>query len=144
MITGAWMLISNLFGMGTDYLKDKREAAAVIRKADVEIKVATAKSQISRLERAQSDEQDWNIKAMDASATSWKDEYLTLVLTIPVWMCFVPFLSPFVGAGFAVLSTTPLWYQSALGVVIAASFGYQKFAKLMDKRAVFKQLGAPG
>jgi hypothetical protein len=49
-------------------------------------------------------------------------------------MSFIPGLQPFVAAGFVVLDNTPLWYQSALGVMIASAYGVKKFTNVMHMR----------
>ena len=49
-------------------------------------------------------------------------------------MSFIPGLQPFVAAGFVVLDNTPLWYQSALGVMVASAYGVKKFTDVMQMR----------
>jgi len=69
---------------------------------------------------------DWEaIQAQNAS-TSWKDEWLTLLFSIPLVMCFIPPLVPYVQAGFLVLKDMPEWYRYYLGVIVAASFGVRQ------------------
>jgi len=75
---------------------------------------------------------DWNINAQNNSG--WKDEWFTIILSIPMVMCFVPGLADYVQAGFAALETTPMWYQSAVGIAISSSFGYQLYARHMMNR----------
>ena len=69
-----------------------------------------------------------DLKSLDGMQFSWKDEYLLIILTIPVIMCFIPFLATYVGAGFAVLNTCPEWYKWALTGIIAATFGLRTWA----------------
>jgi hypothetical protein len=52
-----------------------------------------------------------------------KDEYLLLLFSIPLILCFIPVSVPWVTAGFAVLHTLPLWYQWAITGMVAATFG---------------------
>lgn len=54
---------------------------------------------------------------------SWKDEYWTVVLSIPVILCFVPFMVEYIEASFVALSSTPDWYQYLIGAAILSSFG---------------------
>lgn len=85
------------------------------------------------------------VKAGDLSAAAWenlqiqnsgwKDEWFTIVLSIPLVMSFVPGLEYYVMSGFNVLSGTPEWYQWALMVAISASFGFRKLADFMGKKA---------
>lgn len=70
----------------------------------------------------------WNEQQVIASGTSWKDEYWTIILSIPLILCFIPELAPYVLDGFEVLKETPDWYKAAVGIAIAAAFGYRKYA----------------
>ena len=71
-------------------------------------------------------EVEWN---KTAKATSgWIDDYLTIILSLPMILVFFPDLVPHIKAGFAVLEETPIWYRSAIAVMISAGFGYKKFA----------------
>ena len=75
----------------------------------------------------------WDEIAQGNSSTSWKDEYLTLLISIPLIMCFIPSLVPYVREGFAVLDTMPTWYQYTFSVIVAASFGVRGAIGLMNK-----------
>ena len=75
----------------------------------------------------------WDEIAQTNSSTSWKDEYLTLLVSIPLIMCFIPSLVPYVREGFAVLETMPTWYQYTFSVIVAASFGVRGAIGLMNK-----------
>ena len=71
-------------------------------------------------------ESNWdNIQATNAG-TSWKDEWLTLLFSIPLVMAFVPSAVPYVIEGFNALETMPEWYRVYLGVIMAASFGVRQ------------------
>tara|TARA_Y100000593_G_C4232912_1_gene297949 strand:+ start:248 stop:616 length:369 start_codon:yes stop_codon:yes gene_type:complete len=77
---------------------------------------------------------EWDIKQAESSQNSWKDEYWTIVLSIPLVMCFIPDLAPYVKQGFLVLNeSVPEWYIMAIGAAIAAAFGYRGFNKMMKR-----------
>ena len=66
--------------------------------------------------------------SMDAAAAgdmrySWKDEYLMVLLSVPVVMSFIPKMAPYVAQGFEVLNGTPEWYRWSFLGVVAATFG---------------------
>jgi hypothetical protein len=71
-------------------------------------------------------EVEWNKESKKASG--WIDDYLTIILSLPMILVFFPDLVPHIKAGFAVLEETPVWYRSAIAVMISAGFGYKKFA----------------
>ena len=91
------------------------------------------KGKIAKGEAKAANAASWEELAMQNSATSWKDEYLTLLISIPLIMCFIPSLVPYVREGFAVLDTMPTWYQYTFSVIVAASFGVRGAIGLMNK-----------
>lgn len=83
---------------------------------------------------------DWESKMADASATSWKDEFWTIVLSIPVFMVGYAIavndttVIDRVALGFEALSGLPEWYQYLLFIAISSSFGIRGVGKLMELR----------
>lgn len=83
---------------------------------------------------------DWEAKMADASANSWKDEFWTIVLSVPIFMIgyaiVVDDMSVIgrVEQAFTALSGLPEWYQYLLFVAISASFGIKGASKLMNMR----------
>ncbi|MDB2475929.1 hypothetical protein N9X06_03075 [Paracoccaceae bacterium] len=83
---------------------------------------------------------DWESKMADASASSWKDEFWTIVLAIPVFMVGYAIavndttVIDRVALGFEALSGLPEWYQYLLFIAISSSFGIRGVSKLMDLR----------
>ena len=83
---------------------------------------------------------EWESKMADASASSWKDEFWTIVLAVPIFMVgyaiVVNDMSVIhrVEQAFAALNNLPEWYQYLLFVAISASFGIKGASKLMGMR----------
>jgi hypothetical protein len=77
---------------------------------------------------------DWEAAMARNSGQSWKDEWLTLLFSIPLIMCFIPSMVPYVQDGFAVLETMPNFYQYTLSVIVAASFGVRSVIGIMNKK----------
>ena len=83
---------------------------------------------------------DWEAKMADASASSWKDEFFSLVLSLPLF--FIGYaivvndmtIIHRVEQAFAALNDLPEWYQYLLFVAISASFGIKGASKLMNMR----------
>ena len=63
-------------------------------------------------------------------ATSWKDEYITVLVTLPLWLIFIPGVEPHVLGGFATLAQTPEWYQWVMMGVITTGAGIPMYGKL--------------
>ena len=68
-----------------------------------------------------------NIHANNA-AKSWKDEWFTILFSIPCILAFFPSMVPVVMNGFAALDAMPEWYKGFLGAAVAASFGLRGLA----------------
>ena len=81
---------------------------------------------------------DWEVKMADASANSWKDEFWTLVLSVPVFMIGYsivvndPAVIERTKQAFEALSTLPEWYQYLLFLCISASFGIKGVDRLLS------------
>tara|TARA_R110000744_G_scaffold357736_1_gene464629 strand:+ start:204 stop:587 length:384 start_codon:yes stop_codon:yes gene_type:complete len=103
-------------------------------KANNEVKVATAKAKAIVIQRQATGEIEWDIEAIKGSTSSWKDEWLTILFSIPLILAFVPGMEEVVSNGFIQLNRMPEWYQYSLGVIVAASFGVRSASKLFGKK----------
>lgn len=72
----------------------------------------------------------WNTK--NSSAT-WKDEYWTLILSIPAIGAFNPEWVDGIQRGFEALEQMPEWYIASVLASISASFGYRVLQKKRAK-----------
>ena len=61
---------------------------------DLAVTKALTQAKITHVETAQAGNIDWDAMAMKNSAQSWKDEFWTIVLSIPMIMAFVPGFVP--------------------------------------------------
>lgn len=83
---------------------------------------------------------NWEATMAEASSNSWKDEFWTIVLSIPVFMVGYAIATGDVSViervhlGFAALSELPEWYQYLLFIAISSSFGIRGVSKLMNLR----------
>lgn len=109
----------------------KQELAKVRVEADLEVYKAKAHAKIQRMQTAQEADIAWDNNALENAG--WKDEWFTVLLSIPLILCFIPGMDVYVRAGFTSLEGTPEWYQAAFGLAIAASFGMKKFTDYMGK-----------
>ena len=113
------MILGQIFGavggLATTYLDGK----VAVQKANAEIKVKQATGEI-----------DWDIEAIKATQNSWKDEWITLLFSIPLILAFCgDWGNQIVQAGFASLETMPTWYQYSLGGIVSASIGMRSVSK---------------
>jgi len=103
-------------------------------KAEAATKVAKAKAEAVIMEKKATGEIDWDLEMAKGSSNSWKDEWLTILFSIPLILAFIPGMEEVVANGFAQLQAMPEWYQYSLGVIVAASFGVRSATKFFGKR----------
>src|SRR6056300_1365891 len=73
---------------------------------------------------------DWDIEAIRATQNSWKDEWITLLFSIPLILAFCgDWGNEIVQAGFTSLEAMPTWYQYSLGGIVSASIGMRSVSK---------------
>ena len=105
------------------------------QKAKNEVAVATAKAEATVMQKKATGEIDWDLKMADASASSWKDEWLTIIFSVPLVLSFCgDWGRGVVSDGFEALATMPEWNQYTLGVIVAASFGVRSATKFFGKK----------
>ena len=91
-----------------------------------------------KLEKLRTDA-DWEARMADASAHSWKDEWFTILLSMPI--IFVAYgvamddmnVIERVQYAFEVLATLPEWFQYLLYTAVLASFGIKGVDKIIKK-----------
>jgi hypothetical protein len=123
-------LIGPIASLAQTFLQGQLEKT----KANNEVKVATAKAKAVVIQRQATGEIEWDIEAIKGSTSSWKDEWLTILFSIPLILAFIPGMDEVVMNGFKQLNSMPDWYQYSLGVIVAASFGVRSAAKVFGKR----------
>ena len=107
-------LIAPIANLASGYLKNKAEEKQAVHER--------------KLEMIKQDANWENIQATN-SGTSWKDEWFTLLFSVPLVMAFVPEMVPVVKDGFTVLENMPEFYKAFLGAAVAASFGIRALSK---------------
>ena len=118
-------LIGPIANLASGYLSNKHEQAQAKHQAKLQV--------------IQNDA-DWESKMAAASASSWKDEFWTIVLAVPLFCLGYsivvddPDILIRVSDGFDVLASLPDWYQYLLFLAVSASFGIRGADKLMKLR----------
>jgi len=123
-------LIGPLSELAGTWMKGKVEKT----RADSEAKVAKAKAEATIMEKKATGEIDWDLEMAKGSQNSWKDEWLTILFSIPLILAFIPGMETVVQNGFQQLEQMPEWYQYSLGVIVAASFGVRSATKFFGKK----------
>lgn len=127
-------MIGALIGPVAGLIGTWLEGSVEEKKAKTAMRVAEAEAKAKVMIEAATHESGWERIMAEASKNSWKDEYLTIIFSIPLIMAFVPGMEEIVKSGFAQLEAMPEWYQLSLGAVVAASFGIRGATKFFGKK----------
>jgi hypothetical protein len=122
------MIVGPIAEVAKTWIGGKAEEA----RAKAEMRLETTKAKAAVMKKVAAGELDWNQTMAQASANSWKDEWLTILVSIPLILAFTGH-EDVVMRGFAALDTMPDYYKTAVGVVFAASFGIQSVKNMMRK-----------
>nr|WP_319491074.1 hypothetical protein [uncultured Desulfobacter sp.] len=110
----------------------KAQAETEVAKIEAQAKVANANAKLELAKKGQQITADWDTRAQESMKTSWKDEFLLLLLFLPVTGLFMAaFLPSEYGvavqlrmiAAVETLEKFPLWYTVILLGIVAAVFG---------------------
>jgi len=119
------LLIGPAVDLAKDFIKGKADEKKAIQNA-----------KIKKIEN----DANWETTMADATKSSWKDEYLIILLTLPLWligwaiaMDDPPMLDR-VHQGFKALQELPEFYQYLLYTGVLASFGVKGADALMKMR----------
>ena len=119
-------LIGPLTELAGGWLKGKADAQA----AAANLKLVEAEAKATIMKSAATSEAEWEKIMAQGSQSSWKDEWLTILFSVPLVLCFAgEWGRKTVSDGFAALESMPEWYQYTLGVIVAASFGVRSATK---------------
>jgi hypothetical protein len=124
-------LVGPIASLVSTWLNGKVETKA----AETKAKVARAEAEAQILLSRATSEADWEKVMAQGSQNSWKDEWLTILFSIPLILVFIGDWGRVVVAdGFVALETMPEWYQYTLGVIVAASFGVRSATKFFGNK----------
>jgi hypothetical protein len=120
MLAGITQLLGSVGGLATSWIDGK----TAVQKAEAQIRMKEATGEI-----------DWELAAIRATQSSWKDEWLTILFSIPLVLSFCgDWGRTIVHEGFLALQQMPDWYQISLGAIVAASFGIRSVSKFFGAR----------
>lgn len=111
------------------------QGKADVKAAEAKLKLTEAEAKAKIMLSKETSIADWERIMAQGSQNSWKDEWLTILFSIPLVLVFLGDTGRQVVAdGFAALETMPDWYQYTLGVIVAASFGVRSATKFFGKK----------
>jgi len=119
------MLIGPAVDLAKDFIKGKAEEKKAIQQRKI---------------NAIQNDADWENKMADATSNSWKDEFWSIILALPILAVAYsvitdnPAVIDSLNAAFDTLNSLPEWYQYLLFIAVSASFGLKSADKIMGMR----------
>lgn len=123
-------ILSPLINLGSTIIEgqiNKSKAKATLAQTEAEAKAEVMKT-------AATHDSKWELIMAESTKGSWKDELVTVVVLIPVILCFVPGMEDIVKNGFDRLSELPDWYQYLVFLVCSAALGIKGLDKFRGKK----------
>ena len=114
-------LIGGLGGKVVDAVSARGERKHEEKVKTLEIEAARHKTKLEMAMKGQQMDNSWELEQIRNSG--WKDEFVLLILSIPLILRFIPGTVSYVEDGFSALSQTPDWYQWLILAVFAAIYG---------------------
>lgn len=99
----------------------ENEAKALDRDHELRVKKIDVATELAK--QGIKVEADWDARAQADMKTSWKDEWFTILFSVPLIGAFIPQLQNYVLVGFDVLQETPEWYMLLVTGIVVSSFG---------------------
>jgi len=116
------MLIGPAIDLAKDFVKGKAEEKKAIQERKIQ---------------AIQNDANWEEKMADATKNSWKDEFFSVILSLPLLAVAYSVamddtaVIERLNAAFDTLNTLPEWYQYLLFIAVSASFGLKSADKIM-------------
>ena len=119
------MLLGPAMELGKEFLQGKADEKKAIQQR--------------KINQIQNDA-DWEAKMADATKDSWKDEFFSIILAMPLIAVAYsvamdnPQVIERLDMAFDTLNTLPEWYQYLLFIAVTSSFGVKGADKIMKMR----------
>jgi len=123
-------MLSSILGPVGNLASSWMENTTEAQRGKTAISRAKAEAEATVMVSAATSTADWERIMAKGSQDSWKDEWLTILFSIPLILAFCgDFGRITVAAGFSALEIMPDWYQYTLGVIVSASFAVRSATK---------------
>jgi len=122
-------MLQMLLGPAVELAKDFVKGKAEEKKAIQERKISAIQN-----------DADWEEKMASATGKSWKDEFWSVILALPILAVAYsvitdnPAVISSLNSAFDTLNSLPEWYQYLLFIAVSASFGLKSADKIMGMR----------
>ena len=122
----------------SDYFKGKQEIKKVELEADKMLIMAEAQAKAEKLKRESEQDYDLDRLSMLAMEKSWKDEFLLILFSIPIGLCFIPEYRQYVEEGFKTLQIIPEWFMYIYVSMIVVIYGLRGLLRMFLQMIINK------
>ena len=128
-------MIGQLIGPIANIAGGWLQGKADVKAAEAKLKLTEAEAKAKIMLSKETSIADWERIMAQGSQNSWKDEWLTILFSIPLILAFCgDWGRQIVADGFLALDAMPSYYQYTLGVIVAASFGVRSATKFFGRK----------
>ena len=128
-------MLGSLLGPVTSIVGGIVQGKMEQKAAETKAKVAKAEAQAQIMLSQATSEADWEKVMAEGSQDSWKDEWLTILFSVPLVLAFCgEWGRDIVADGFSALDAMPDYYRYTLGAIVSASFGIRGATKFFGKK----------
>jgi len=123
-------LTGQTVGAVVEHLNLKRKLKAEIELEKLRGKAEYERAKTQRASESEGRDHEWELESIKNSG--WKDEWVLVILSIPMILSFIPTTQPYVVAGFEALEGTPVWYRITVASIYLATFGLRLWRRDMN------------
>lgn len=128
-------MLGSLLGPVTSIVGGIVQGKMEQKAAETKAKVAKAEAQAQIMLSQATSEADWEKVMAEGSRDSWKDEWLTILFSVPLILAFCgEWGRDIVEDGFVALNAMPDYYRYTLGAIVSASFGIRGATKFFGRK----------
>jgi len=128
-------MLGSLLGPVTSIVGGIVQGKMEQKAAETKAKVAKAEAQAQIMLSQATSEADWEKVMAEGSRDSWKDEWLTILFSVPLILAFSgEWGRDIVEDGFVALNAMPDYYRYTLGAIVSASFGIRGATKFFGRK----------
>lgn len=104
-----------------DFFNRRQEIKAANHQAELKVIEAQGTRTAEAIKEDLHADAAWELEQIKNSG--YKDEWVLLVISVPLVGCFIPSIAPHILRGFEVLAKTPDWYQWLIMLIFTAVYG---------------------
>lgn len=119
--------IGGIAAPALDYLKARQELRAKERMHRESLLDAHRARQLEAARAGLQADVDWEMEFARQAASSWKDEFELIVVSLPLFGCW--FFPVQTLAGFNVLAKCPPWYVGLVLTIYLANYGIRRWRR---------------